>query len=149
MIIDKLENRFIYSGLNSRLVRALEYLASTDFNDLDNGKYEIDDDNIFAIVNDYKTKNLSEGKPESHKKYIDVQYLHSGEEFIGYAPLRNQKITEPYNEANDIIFYDCEQSLLLLQKGMFAIFFPDDIHMPAIRVNNPVKVKKVVVKVRV
>lgn len=149
MIIDHIENRNLYSDINPDIKKSLDYLYSTDFSEVENGKYEIDGDNIFVIVNEYKTKDLSQGKPESHKKYIDVQYVYLGKEFIGYAPLSNQKIVEPYNEGNDITFYDCEQSLCLIEKQMFAIFFPTDIHMPGIRVTNPEVVKKVVIKVKV
>lgn len=149
MIVDQIENKDLYSNLNPNIKKALDYLAETDFSETEAGKYEIDGENIFALVSEYKTKDLSQGKPESHKNYIDVQFVYSGEEFIGYAPLGNQKIVEPYNEINDITFYDCEQSLCLIQKKMFAVFFPTDIHMPGIRVTNPVLVKKVVVKVKV
>lgn len=149
MIVDKIENRNLYSAISSDIQKALDYLAETDFSEIEDGKYEIDGENIFALVSSYKSKDLSQGKPESHRKYIDVQYVFSGEEFIGYAPLADQKIVEQYNDTNDITFYDCDQSLCLIQKNMFAIFFPTDIHMPGIRVNNPVLVKKVVVKVKV
>lgn len=149
MIIDHIENKDLYSTLNPDIKKALDYLYETDFSEIESGKYEIDGVNIFALVSEYKTKDLSQGKPESHRNYIDVQYLFSGEEFIGYAPLSNQKIVETYNEKNDITFYDCEQSLCLIQKKMFAVFFPTDIHMPGIRVTNPVVVKKIVVKVKV
>ena len=37
-----------------------------------------------------KLKAESEGKLEAHRKYIDVQYVISGEELMGYAPLSNQ-----------------------------------------------------------
>ncbi|WP_337871804.1 YhcH/YjgK/YiaL family protein [Ignavibacterium sp.] len=149
MIIDHIENRNLYLDLNSDIKRALDFLYLTDFSEVENGKYEIERSNIFALVSEYKTKDLSQGKPESHKNYIDVQYVFSGKEFIGYAPLANQKIVEPYNESSDITFYNCEQSLCFIEKQMFAVFFPTDIHMPGIRVTNPEVVKKVVIKVKV
>lgn len=148
MIADHIKNKDLYSDLSPDIKKALDYLAETDFSETEAGRYEIDGDKIFALVSEYKTKDLSQGKPESHRDYIDVQFVFSGEEFIGYAPLSDQKIVEAYNEKNDITFYDCEQSLCLIQEKMFAVFFPTDIHMPGIRVTNPVPVKKIVVKVR-
>lgn len=149
MIVDHIKNRNLYSNINPDIKKALDFLYETDFSETEVGKYEIDGNNIFALVSEYKTKDLSQGKPESHKNYIDVQFIFSGIEFIGYAPLENQKIVEPYNEINDITFYDCEQSLCLVNQKMFAIFFPTDIHMPGIRFTDPVPVKKVVVKVKI
>lgn len=149
MIIDKLSNSALYSGLGERIMQAFNYLQCTNFNGVPPGKYEIDGDNIFAIVAEYQTKDESEGKPESHKKYLDVQYAVKGSELIGYAPLVNQEISELYNEENDIVFYKTKCSFLELSEGMFAIFYPDDIHLPGIKVGEKILVKKVVVKIKV
>jgi YhcH/YjgK/YiaL family protein len=149
MIIDKLSNSALYSGLREGIERAFNYLQNTNFNVLSPGKYEIDGDNVFAIVAEYQTKDESEGKPESHKKYIDVQYVAKGSELMGYVPLENQKVIEGYNEQNDITFFSGEIFFSKLDEGMFAIFFPTDIHLPGIKVNEITYVKKVVIKVKV
>lgn len=149
MIIDKLSNSTLYSGLSEGIAKAFNYLQNINFNEVTPGKYEIDGDKVFAIVAEYQTKDESEGKPESHKKYIDVQYVAKGIELIGYVPLGIQEITEQYNENNDIIFYKTKYSFIKLDEGMFAIFFPDDVHLPGITVDEKSFVKKVVVKVKV
>ncbi|MBS4035449.1 MAG: YhcH/YjgK/YiaL family protein [Ignavibacterium sp.] len=149
MIIDNLSNSRLYPGLSEGINRAFSYLHSINFNEVLPGKYEIDGDNIFAIVAKYQTKDESEGKPESHKKYIDVQYVAKGYELMGYAPLGQQEIISEYSEENDIIFYKCVTSLVRVDEGMFAIFFPNDIHLPGIEDVEKSFVKKVVVKVRV
>lgn len=104
MIIDKIENAHLYKGLGNRIEKAFEYINNTDLKKITPGKYETDDENIFALINEYKTKLESEGKLEAHRKYIDVQYVISGEELIGYTPLGNQIILEPYKEENDVEF---------------------------------------------
>lgn len=149
MVVDKLSNSILYNGLNEGIKKAFSYLHSTNFNEVPPGKYEIDGDNVFAIVAEYQTKDENEGKPESHKKYIDVQYVVKGSELIGYAPLGNQEIIDKYNEDNDIIFYRAKCSFVKLDKEMFAIFFPDDVHLPGIKLNEKSYVKKVVVKVKI
>ena len=111
--------------------------------------YEIDGENVYALINEYLTKDESEAKLEAHKKYIDVQFVAVGSEKIGYSPLTNQQPIKPYDEVNDYSLYDCEKSFLTLETGMFAIFSPDDLHMPGIRITDSEFVKKVVVKVRV
>jgi YhcH/YjgK/YiaL family protein len=149
MIIDKLTNSHLYSGLGERVNKAFDYLNNTDFSKTELGKYEIDGDNIFALVNEYNTKDEIEGKLEAHKKYIDVQFVAEGEELMGYAPLENQKVIDEYNLRNDITFYSGEKSFALVKEGMFAIFFPTDVHLPGIKVKDKSYVKKVVVKVKV
>lgn len=149
MIIDKLSNSHLYAGLGERINQALAYLKETDFTKIEPGSYELDGENIFALVNEYNTKDESEGKLEAHKKYIDVQFIVKGKELMGYTPLTNQKVIDEYDEQNDITFFSGNNSFTHVDEGMFAIFFPTDIHMPGIKVDNKSLVKIVVVKVKV
>ena len=148
MIIDKLSNSHLYSSLGERITKALAYLKQTDFSKTESGRYDIDGDNIFALVSEYTTKDESDGKLEVHKKYIDVQFVAKGCELMGYAPLDNQKVINEYNEQNDITFFDGESSFTKVDESMFAIFFPTDLHMPGIKVQRSEYVKKVVIKVK-
>jgi len=149
MIIDKIENSHLYQGLGERISKAFEYIIKSDLKNLKPGKYEIDGENIFALISEYKTKSEEEGKLEAHRKYIDVQYVINGEELMGYAPLGDQSILEPYKEGNDIIFFKGEKLFTKVSSGMFAIFFPEDIHMPGIITEEISEVKKLVIKVRI
>jgi YhcH/YjgK/YiaL family protein len=79
MIIDKIENINLYKDINSRISKALDYIINTDLINLEPGKYDIDKENIFALINEYQTKPESEGKLEAHRKYIDVQYVIDGD----------------------------------------------------------------------
>lgn len=148
MIIDKIENSFLYENISERIRKSFEYIKTTDLNNLPPGKYPIDGENIFALVSEYQTKPEIEGKLEAHRKYIDVQFVISGEELMGYAPLGTQHILEPYIEENDIVFFKGDKSFTKVPAGMFAIFFPEDVHMPGIKTGESVKVKKLVIKVR-
>ena len=146
MIIDKIENAHIYKNIGERISKSFEYIEATDLKTLPAGKYTIDGENIFALISEYKTKLESEGKLEAHRKYIDVQYVISGEEQMGYVPLNGQQILEPYKEENDIVFFTGEKSFTKVSAGMFAIFFPEDVHMPGIFVEKRSTVKKLVIK---
>ena len=148
MIIDKIENSHLYKNISERISKSFEYIRMTDLKNLPTGKYPIDDENIFALVSEYQTKPESEGKLEAHRKYIDVQYVISGEELMGYVPLKNQQILESYKEENDIIFFTGDKSFTTVSEGMFAIFFPEDVHMPGIMIKESSPVKKLVIKVR-
>jgi YhcH/YjgK/YiaL family protein len=68
---------------------------------------------------------------------------------MGYAPLGEQEILEPYKEENDIIFYKGEKVFIKVPEGMFAIFFPEDVHMPGIQIEKKSPIKKLVIKVKV
>ena len=148
MIIDKIENSNLYKNISERISKSFEYIRTTDLKNLPAGRYPIDGENIFALVSEYQTKSESEGKLEAHKKYIDVQFVIEGEELMGYSPLGRQQILKPYKEENDIVFFKGDKSFTKVSEGMFAIFFPEDVHMPGIASGKSSSVKKLVIKVR-
>jgi YhcH/YjgK/YiaL family protein len=150
MILDTLQNAHLYYRLGVKFIKAFEYLAQTDLAGLEKGKYEIDGTNIFAIVNEYDTVDTATEQMESHKKYIDIQYMVSGSELIGHDFLQAQIPSKAYDETADYqLFAENPMFFSRLEKGMFAIFFPTDLHMPNIKVSTPMPVKKVVIKIAV
>lgn len=148
MIIDSVDNIETYTGLGDGISAALRHIATADFDNIEPGRYDIDGDNMFVIVSDYTSKHINECQLEAHRKYIDVQYMAKGVEWVGYAPLKYQSPAAEYNEKKDYALFTGEASFIKLEKGMFAIFFPKDIHMPGTG-DKPAPVRKVVVKVKI
>ena len=148
MILDTVENYQLYKSINERIAKGFDFLRTTDLDSLPSGKHDIEGDTIFALVQEYQTKPLNECKLESHKKYIDIQYVIRGEEMMGVTIQNNQKIIE-VNEEKDYTFYEGNTSLVLVSKGMFTIFFPDDLHQPCVQTESAAEVKKVVIKVMI
>lgn len=148
MILDKIENAAFYTAISENLTKGFEYLKNTDFQNTEVGKYEIDGKEVFAMVSEYESKAHENCRPEAHHAYTDIQYIISGREAIGYAPLSGQTPTTEFNSEKDIIFYSGETVAVNLEAGMFAVFFPQDIHQPCMQISGPEKVKKVVVKVK-
>lgn len=148
MVIDKIENFKLYEKLSDKIAQAFAYINETDFSQITLGKHEIDKDDVFALVQEYDTKDESEGKLEGHRRYIDVQYIVSGTELMGVTSLANQKLITRDDE-NDYAFFEGDSSFVKVDAGMFVIFFPDDLHMPCIKFRQVSKVKKVVIKVRI
>lgn len=109
------------------------------------------DKNNFGLEQVYYTKDRNKCFFESHRKYIDVQFILDGEEIIEVSDIKNLDVTFPYDENMDIIKYNdnVNASIVKLQKGDVAIFFQEDGHMPCIKLNKPGKVVKTVVKVAV
>jgi YhcH/YjgK/YiaL family protein len=149
MITDKIENAELYKNLSPLFNKAFKYIAETDFTKLAPGKYPIDGDDVFALLQEYETKPLEECMLEGHKKYADIQYILNGEEQVGITLFNNQQILKPYDVTNDIAFYKGDYSTITLSAGNFSIFFPDDLHMPRVQVDRPSPVRKLVIKVRV
>jgi YhcH/YjgK/YiaL family protein len=148
MVIDKIENYRLYSKLTKRLAKGFEFIIETDLVTIESGKYQIDNDDIFAIVQEYDTKEEKVCVLEGHHKYIDIQYIINGVEFMGFTPLTDQVSVEE-NLEKDYTFYKGETSMLRVEEGMFTIFFPEDLHRPGVNADQISKVKKVVVKVKI
>lgn len=138
--------------LPKALQTGLEYLATADLAKLAPGKYEIDGSDIFVAVSEYTTDRKENKKPETHVKYIDIQYIISGAEVIGYGDLAaGLKVTEDKLAEKDVVFYGSVpgESDLQLSPGMYAIFFPWDVHRPGCAAGAPAPVRKAIVKVKV
>lgn len=148
MILDNIKNCGIYFSLGKRMEQALRFICNTDFSNYKAGKYPIDNVNLFFLVNEYQTRQINDCLLESHKKYYDLQFMFNGKEKIGHSLLKNQIITKTYNSENDYVLYKPENlSFINLFESEFAVFFPDDLHMPGIKINEPENIKKVVVKI--
>ncbi|GFZ32140.1 beta-D-galactosidase [Clostridium zeae] len=147
MIIDKLDNGMYYYGLGKRMKKAFEYLRSTDLDQLQVGKYQIENDEIYAMVSEYDTKSVEDALWEAHKNYIDIQYMVKGSEKMGYTNVENIQTTVEYNAEKDILFGTAKGDFVTVEQGMFVVFTPQDGHMPSICLEKSEKVRKVVVKV--
>jgi YhcH/YjgK/YiaL family protein len=145
MIYDNLENSQVYANLNPRLEKALSFLQSTDLAALKPGRIELEGDSIYVLVQEYLTKSQESGNWEAHKRYIDVQYIVSGSERVGFSMLNSMKLGE-YKEERDFQAMFGEGQFLTLNAGSFVVFFPQDAHMPGIAIESLAPVKKIVVK---
>ena len=127
MIYDRIENIETYTAISERLAKGLRLLRTTDFSAMEAGKYEVDGTELYYMLQCYQSKEQND-KPEAHKKYIDIQYISA-------------------NPEGDIWFYHGPVTGIKMEKGNFAVFFPQDAHAPGIATGDPAPVKKVVVKV--
>lgn len=130
---------------------ALNYLKSHDFTTMETGVYEIQGKDIYAQVMDAQTEDVSKKRPEVHEKYIDVQFLASGKERLGFTPDTGRYEVDERLEDRDLIFYKAVENEGFIEAvpGCYSIFFPEDVHRPAVAAGESMKIRKVVVKVRV
>lgn len=147
MIVDRLDRGPQIPQPASRLRQGLSWLRTTDVGALPPGRHDIDGDRLFALVQQYTTRRPDECRWEAHRMYADIQYVVSGVERIGYAPLAAARECEPYDAARDVAFFEPGEQFVVLEPGMFAIFLPEDVHAPCGAAGKPAAVKKIVVKV--
>lgn len=151
MIFDHISHIATYRALSPNIALGLDFLSQME-PDTAVGVYQINQQ-VKAIVSEYETKLENEYGYEAHRKNIDIQYLLSGEERIACLPIERLNQTKAYSEESDAAFYSADiilqPSYLSLLSGYFAIFFPQDGHMPQLCVDGPMKVKKVVLKIEI
>lgn len=147
MIIDNITSHNCYP-YGDAWNTAFKYLATLT-PDTKDGKYEIKGNDIYAIVSSYETKPRH--KFETHREYIDIQYLLKGEEIIEYSPFKELIIENIYDDEKDIEFYKATNNIetpIKMQPGIFVALFPTEAHMPGVTLDTPKNVKKVVIKIR-
>lgn len=147
MIVDNVENCEKYYALHDGFKTAFEFYEKHNLADFEPGSYKIDGDNLYVNINEYETKE--EQKLEAHKKYIDIQIVLNGSEFMGYTNIKNTKPYISYDEGKDVMFLHGEVDKVLATINNFFIFFPQDAHKPALCAQNPDKVKKAIFKIKV
>jgi biofilm protein TabA len=151
MILDTLSQWRTYRAISLRLERAFVFLQQvTDRTTV--GRHEIAGEDVYALVQQHNTKPMSERLYESHRKYIDVQYVQRGREIMYWAPLPLlTNVTMPFDTEKDAALYGLipEGVPVQVTAGQFAVFFPEDGHIPSCAWGEPAEVLKVVVKVRV
>lgn len=147
MIIDSLARTDWYLAINPRVAQAFRYLQQTDLAALPPGKYKIDAERVYAIVQEYETREATTAQYESHRKYIDIQYVVSGCERIGWAD-RDRLAPGTYDEEKDLEYHAGTGVLINLDAGSFMLLAPHDAHLPCVHpASGPARVKKVVVKI--
>jgi biofilm protein TabA len=125
------------------------FLKQTNLDTLSTGKHSIDGDNAYASVTEAPSKELNKAGWESHKKYIDLQYVIRGKEQIAVSPIDKATVTKPYDETKDVANYSAEGTFYTAEPGIFFLFFPQDVHRPNIQVAGYDIVKKIVIKIKV
>ncbi|MEL4307323.1 YhcH/YjgK/YiaL family protein [Joostella sp. CR20] len=149
MIIDCLKNYKFYDFLSKDVFIGLEFLAKLD-KEVDLGEYMIND-NVKAIITEYRTKEVFEKGYEAHRRVIDIQYPLIGRERILWDYRDNLNLRVPYDVEKDVEYYDhncINANQVDIGNSYFAIMFPDDAHSPQRYIDEPELIKKATIKVK-
>ena len=119
---------------------------------LEDGVHQVRGDTIVARIHQGHTRPPSDAVLESHRAHVDVHVVLEGRETIAVWPADRLRVRTPYNDQQDVTFYDLpseEGARLCLSPGFFAVFFPQDAHMTQLMDRQPVAIKKLVMKISV
>ena len=147
MILDTLENAARYESLHPAFKAAFKWLREQACGTLPVGRTDISGDRLYASVMREPGRGQAAAKLETHRRYIDIQYLASGSDVMGWLHAGGGLKSLGYDSSRDLEFYtDRPATWVSVPPGHFAIFFPEDAHAPMAGTEEMVKV---VVKVAV
>jgi biofilm protein TabA len=153
MIFSDLAHVAEQTALTPALEAGFNYLKNLDLSRLEEGRYPVDGERVFAIVAFYEAKAVGEiVELEGHCKYIDLQFLAAGQESIAWAPEAEAQPRLPYDADSDAWVCNLPAERLTWVKmtaGQVAVLYPSDAHAPQYAAGQPSAVKKVVVKVAI
>ncbi|XOV93452.1 MAG: YhcH/YjgK/YiaL family protein [Bacteroidota bacterium] len=144
--IDSIEAKLLQKKYPA-LAKSMQWIKA-EAAGLPDGNYELGD-GMIGMVQSYQTRPLEQSKFESHRVNVDLQYVMSGREIMGWTHINDLTPKTEFDEAKDVILYQIPDSYhqMTLTATNLALLFPEDGHMPKVMVGNPEDVKKVVVKI--
>ena len=145
MIIDILDNCEKYYNLHSDFKLVFDFIKNNDLSTMECGKHELRGNEVFFNLQEYETK--PQQKLEAHKKYIDIQLVVKGEEYMGWTNIDRTSVKEQYDFEKDVMFLTGDVDKLRADNKMFLIFYPEDAHMPALCADSSKYVKKAIFKI--
>lgn len=127
---------------------AYDFMIRLQTGDIDDGRYELQN-GVYANVETYISEPREERRFENHRKYIDVQIIIEGEEFIELFPVNEFSEDSLYDDEKDISFFSNNEvgNKIKLSKGDSLVIFPGQAHMPCVQTDVSAKVKKAVIKI--
>lgn len=130
VIVDRLTQGEKYYSLHPAFPKAFAFLSRRDLSELEPGKYEIENDRLFCIIHEGQGLGKNQVKLEAHQKYIDLQYVISGTDEMGWKPVALcTRIEKPYDSEKDIVLFgDAPEFWIRVGRGSFVLFFPDHAH---------------------
>lgn len=137
-------------SFNDRLAAAIKYLSETDLASLEIGRHDINE-GLYLLRQSYNSKPSDACRFETHEKYVDIQWIISGEEAIEVTAREGAVVTEAYNPERDVQFYatpTAPVSRVVVKAGCYMTLFPDMVHRAGLAEGASVPIEKVVAKVR-
>ena len=148
MILDTLTNAGRYDALHPLFAEAFRFLSRDDLSTLKPGRYEIDGERLFAMIAKGPARRAEEAQLEVHDRYIDIQYVIAGNDVMGWRPRGEcAEVARDLLADGDLLFFaEAPRTWFSVDPGAFAVFFPEDAHLP---MTGEGEIHKVVVKVAV
>lgn len=141
-IIDELE-------LKKRINSAIDYIKGLNIDNIPINEKIVVDDGFYYSIQSYTTKFEDECNFESHRKYVDVQFMVSGQERMDISDISRLTVKENYDLEKDVMFWNIPKHMacVTLNTGDLIVLYPENAHRGSIAEIDRSKVVKIVGKV--
>lgn len=146
MIVDSIGNVGEYISLNPKIANGLEKLNEVEM------EYHkrFDFDGGYLFFQEGITTPIDEGTFEAHRKYIDIQMVLDGSEYVAWAPINELTIDLEYKAEKDVVRLNGSPKVIMkIDKGMAYICLPHDGHKALKHKNEAMAYSKAVIKVEI
>lgn len=147
MIIERIERLEHYQSILPNLDKALTTMQGiAEWKEGERYPF----DGGFLFFQSGNTKPLSEAQFEAHRKYIDIQVVLKGSEYVALEDLSNLSVAIPYSEDRDVEKYEgATQHVMKITESMAYVLFPWDAHKAVFHMDQPLAFTKAVIKLEV
>ena len=117
-LLEHVERYYVF-GEGVRM--ALEYIRGNDLLSLAPGRYPIDENRVFALIQEPTTQSRDRAPFENHKRHADLQATLRGVEYVGYCPIGKLTPEGDYNAETDVQLYSGERDLLMRKPFLVSL----------------------------
>lgn len=137
--------------IEKRIKNAISYLQSLCVTEDEAGKNQIVDENFSYTIQSYMTKSDAECKLESHRSYVDIQIMVSGNELMNLADISRLTVKEEYDADKDVMYWNVPRRMIQtkLRANDCIVLYPENAHRGAISIKESEHVLKIVGKVKI
>lgn len=147
MIVDRIERFQQYSRSVPEIYEVMKFAERVRQENISAGKYPLQ--NGFVLVQEGQTRRYEEADFEVHRKYLDIQILISGTEYVEYADMTDLSTKVPFDEEKDLELMEGAGCKIQIKPDMFYVLYPTDGHKPCCHQDVQTYYKKVLAKIKI
>ena len=144
-----MEKCFMSPEIKHRIQMCEKFIKEHDMEQLQRGRHEIDNENVYLNVLHYQSAEPESRMWEGHRDYLDIHYMISGEEIIQVSNKESMYVGD-YADEDD--FYPAQgepQILYMLKKDDICLCVPNEIHKTGVALGESQEIIKAVFKIKI
>lgn len=149
MVFGNIRDLNDYGFLEEKIKKCFAYAKENDLMSYEKGSHEIEGDDLFVNIVEYETTNVENRFWEAHRYYLDLHLMLDGKEKIDVNFTDNLEQKEFVEKDDFLPMEGKENGFVILEEGDFLLCYPKDAHRTAVQVEDPMKIKKAIFKIRI